>query len=46
MLHDDICHAVSVGIPILVESVDCAEDELVEGNGAILAADHLYRREL
>lgn len=46
VLHNDICHAVPIGIPILVEAVDCAEDKLVEGNGAVLAADHLQRREL
>lgn len=46
VLHNDICHAVPVGIPILVESVNCAKDKLVEGNGAILAAYYLWRRVL
>lgn len=46
VLHDDVCHAVPVGIPIFVEPMDCAEDELVEGDGAILAADHLCTGEL
>lgn len=41
VLHDDISHAIPVGIPVLVEPMDCAENKLVEGNGAILAAYHL-----
>lgn len=38
MLHDDISHAIPVGIPVLVEPMDSTENKLVKGNGAILAA--------
>lgn len=41
VLHNDISHAIPVRIPILVEPMDSAENKLVEGNGAILAAYHL-----
>lgn len=41
MLHDDISHAIPVGIPVLVEPMDSTKNKLVEGNGAILAAYHL-----
>lgn len=44
VLHDDISHAVSVCIAILVEAVNCTEDKLVAGNGSILAAKHLDKR--
>lgn len=43
VLHNDIRHAIPVGIAVLVEPVHCAENQLVEGNGAILAAHHLWR---
>lgn len=41
VLDNNISHAVSIGIAILVEAVNCAEDKLVAGNGPILAAQHL-----
>lgn len=44
VLDNDISHAVSISIAILVEAVNCAEDELVAGDGPILAAQHLYKR--
>lgn len=44
MLNNDISHAVSVGIAIHVETVNCTEDKLVAGNGPILAAQHLLKR--
>lgn len=43
VLHNDIRHAIPVGVAVLVEPVHCAENQLVEGNGAILAAHHLRR---
>lgn len=46
VLHNDISHAIPVGVAVLVEPVDCAENQLVEGNGAILAAHHLRRTSL
>lgn len=44
VLDNDISHAVSVGIAILVEAVNCTEDKLVAGNSPILAAQHLDKR--
>lgn len=44
VLDDDVCHAVSVGIAILVEAVNRAENKLVAGDGPILAAQHLDKR--
>ena len=44
VLDNDISHVVSVSIAILVESVNCAEDKLVAGEGPILAAQHLDKR--
>lgn len=41
MLDNDISHAVSIRIAILVEAVNCIEDKLVAGDGPILAAQHL-----
>lgn len=41
VLDNDISHVVSIGVAILVEAVNCAEDNLVAGNGPILAAQHL-----
>lgn len=41
MLHNDISHAVPIGITVLVEPVNRAEDELIEGNSAVLAAHYL-----
>lgn len=41
VLHDDVSHAIPVRIPVLIEPMDSAENQLVEGNGAILAAHHL-----
>ena len=46
VLHNDIGHAIPVGVAVLVEPMDCAENQLVEGNGAILAAHHLRRTSL
>lgn len=46
VLHDDVGHAIPVGVAVLVEPVDCAENQLVEGDGAILAAHHLQRTSL
>lgn len=45
VLDDDIGHAVSVGIAVLVQAVHRAEDELEEGYGPILAAQNLNRGE-
>lgn len=44
VLDDDVRHAVSVGIAILVEAVNRAENKLVAGDGPILAAQHLDER--
>lgn len=44
VLDNDIRHAVSVGIAILVEAVNRAENKLVAGDGPILAAQHLDKR--
>lgn len=44
VLDNDISHAVSISIAILVEAVNCAEDKLVACNGPILAAQHLDKR--
>lgn len=44
VLDNDISHAVSVCIAILVEAVNCAEDKLVAGDCPILAAQHLDKR--
>lgn len=44
VLDDDVCHAVSVGVAILVEAVNRAENKLVAGDGPILAAQHLVER--
>lgn len=44
VLDNDISHAVSISIAILVEAVNCAEDKLVAGDGPILAAQHLDKR--
>lgn len=44
VLDNDISHAVSVSIAILVEAVNCTEDKLVAGDGPILAAQHLDKR--
>lgn len=41
VLDNDIRHVVSIGVAILVEAVNCTEDNLVAGNGTILAAQHL-----
>lgn len=41
VLDNDISHVVSIGIAILVEAVNCAEDNLVAGNSPILTAQHL-----
>mmetsp|Transcript_33875 Transcript_33875/g.46913 ORF Transcript_33875/g.46913 Transcript_33875/m.46913 type:complete len:244 (-) Transcript_33875:493-1224(-) len=41
MLDDDVCHEVAVGVAVLVEAVHRGEDELVHGDGAILAS-HRY----
>lgn len=44
VLDDDVRHAVSVGIAVLVEAVNRAENKLVAGDGPILAAQHLDKR--
>lgn len=44
VLDNDISHAVSVSIAILVEAVNCTEDKLVAGDGPILTAQHLGKR--
>lgn len=44
VLDNDIGHAVSVSIAVFVKAMNRAEDELEEGNGPILAAQHLDRR--
>lgn len=41
VLDNDISHIVSIGVAIFVEAVNCTEDNLVAGNGPILAAQHL-----
>lgn len=41
VLDNDISHVVSIGVAIFVEAVNCTEDNLVAGNGPILAAQHL-----
>jgi hypothetical protein len=46
VLHNDISHAVPIGITVLVKPMDCVEDQLVEANGAILAAYCLQGRGL
>jgi len=45
VLHDDVGHAVSVRVAVFVEAVHCTEDELVAGDGPVLAAQHLDKRE-
>lgn len=44
VLDNDISHAVSISIAILVEAMNCTEDKLVAGDGPILAAQHLDKR--
>ena len=44
VLDDDVSHAVSISITILVEAMNSAEGKLVAGNGPILAAQHLDKR--
>mmetsp|Transcript_15563 Transcript_15563/g.27637 ORF Transcript_15563/g.27637 Transcript_15563/m.27637 type:complete len:377 (-) Transcript_15563:149-1279(-) len=39
VLDDDICHVVSVSVPVLVKSVHGGEDHLVHHDAAIVAAD-------
>lgn len=41
MLNDDVAHVLAKGIPLAVERVHRAKHELVAGNSAVLAADHL-----
>ena len=41
MLYDYVGHVVSEGIPVLVQTVYCAEDQLVEGYSSILTAHRL-----
>lgn len=41
VLHNDVSHAVPVGISVLIEPMDCAEYQVVESDGAILATGHL-----
>ncbi len=38
VLDDDVGHAVSVGVAVLIQAVDRAEDQLEEGDGAVLTA--------
>lgn len=45
VLDNDVSHAVSISIAILVEAVNRTEDKLVAGDGPILAAQHLDRRQ-
>ena len=42
VLNNDVSHAVSEGVAILVQAVNRAEDQLKEGNGAVLTAHHLH----
>lgn len=44
VLDNDVGHAVSVGVAVLVEAVNRAENQPVAGDGPILAAQHLDRR--
>lgn len=46
VLDNHISHAVPVGIAILVKAMHSAEDQLVEGQGPILAPHCLGRRML
>lgn len=41
VLDNDISHAVSISVAILVEAVNCIEDKLIAGDGPVLAAQHL-----
>ena len=41
MLNDDICHIVSVSIPILIQAMYGTEHKLIVRYGAILAANSL-----
>lgn len=38
VLYDDVGHAVSVGIAVLIQAMNRAEDQLEEGDGAVLTA--------
>lgn len=38
VLHDDVGHTVPVGVAVLVQAMNRAEDELEEGDGAVLTA--------
>lgn len=41
VLDNDISHAISVGVAVLIETVHCAENQLEEGYSAILTTHHL-----
>ena len=41
VLYDDVGHVVSVGVPVFVQPVYCAEDELVVGYRTVLTANSL-----
>ena len=41
MLYDDVGHVVSVGVPVFVQPVYRAEDELVVGYRTVLTANSL-----
>lgn len=44
VLDDDISHAVSVGVAVLIETVHSAENQLEECYSAILTTHHLKNR--
>ena len=43
MLNDDISHVLPVGVPFLVQSVNGRENQLVVGDGTIVAPNRLNR---
>ena len=45
VLDDDVSHVLPVGIALPVEAVHSAEDELVVGNGTVLATHRLHNHE-
>lgn len=44
VLDDDISHAVSVGVAVLIQPVHCAENQLEERYSAILTTHNLRDR--
>lgn len=45
VLHDDVRHAVSIGVTVFIEAMNCREVKLVAEDGPILAAAHLDKRQ-